>query len=514
MRIESLLTEDAYPHRVDNLRLLDTHISWIVLTGPFAYKIKKPLKLEFLDYSSLEQRKHYCEEELRLNHRWAPELYVEVVPITGDAGKPRIGGEGKPIEYAVKMVQFPQSAQLDVQLEDGLLDEPDLMLVAEMIADKHASATVCDRLTVDDARRLVEHPMLANIEHLESYLPAGDMQALASWTRDNLETLWPAVLERQAGGFVRECHGDLKLTNLVRLSSGIVAYDCVEFSAGLRDIDVISDVSYLMMDLAAREREDLAFVFLNRYLERTGDYAGVRILGLYYVYHALIRAKIAAIRSTERDNDMDRESDLSVVAHYAAVARQWIERGRPCLIAMHGFSGCGKTWLSSRLLTVLLAIRLRSDVERKRRHGLGETEGSGAGIAAGIYDPAARADIYRELAGSAETVLKAGQHAIVDASFLGHQDRQVFMDMAERLGVPFVIVDKHAQPDELRLRLERRAGEEGNASEAGPDVLAYQLQQAEPLEAAELERTVHVQGDAGTDIPAVIAAIREKCDAQ
>jgi aminoglycoside phosphotransferase family enzyme/predicted kinase len=512
LKIESLLSKDVFPHPVDNLRLLDTHISWIILTGPFAYKIKKPLKLEFLDYSSLDKRKHYCEEELRLNRRWAPEIYLEVVPVTGSWQQPRIGGEGEPIEYALKMVEFPGSAQLDVQLEKGRLDESDMLDIAGMIADEHASAMKCDQLTEDDARTLVEHPMLANIEHLKVYLPAGEAEFLENWTRANIQALWPVVLERQADGYIRECHGDLKLSNLVRLSSGIVAYDCVEFSAELRNIDVISDVTFLMMDLAARDREDLGFVFLNRYLECTGDYAGVRVLALYYVYHALIRAKIAAIRSTERDNDIDRDCDLLVVAHYAGVARRWIERARPCLVVMHGLSGCGKTWLSDRLLARLPAIRLRSDIERKRRFGLGETEESGAGIGAGIYEPAARAKIYRELAEMAECVLSTGQHTIVDAAFLGREDRQLFRDLAERLEVPFVIVDVQAQPDELRRRLERRSAEGADASEAGVDILSYQQEHAEPLDTAELECTVSVSSDTNLDVSAVVAAIKKRRD--
>jgi aminoglycoside phosphotransferase family enzyme/predicted kinase len=512
LKIESLLSKDVFPHPVDNLRLLDTHISWIILTGPFAYKIKKPLKLEFLDYSSLEMRKHYCEEELRLNRRWAPQIYLEVVPVTGSPQQPRIGGEGQAIEYALKMVEFPASAQLDVQLDNGRLDESDMLDIAGMIAGKHASAMKCDHLTADDAKTLVEHPMLANIEHLRDYLATSDADLLENWTRENLQALWPIVLARQDGGFIRECHGDLKLSNLVRLSSGIVAYDCVEFSAELRNIDVISDVTFLMMDLAARDREDLGFVFLNRYLECTGDYAGVRVLGLYYVYHALIRAKIAAIRSTERDNGIDRDCDLVVVAHYVGVAQRWIERARPCLVVMHGFSGCGKTWLSDRLLARLPAIRLRSDIERKRRYGLGETEKSGAGIGSGIYEPAARADIYRELAEMAECVLSSGHHTIADASFLSREDRRLFRDMAERLEVPLVVVDVQAQPDELRRRLERRAGESADASEAGVDILSYQQEHAEPLGTEELGLTVTVSSDASVDVSAVAAAIKERCD--
>ena len=176
-------------------------------------------------------------------------------------------------------------------------------------------------------------------------------------------------MQRQRDGFVRECHGDLHLRNLVRLPSGIVAFDCVEFSTELRNIDVISDVSFLVMDLVARGRQDLAYLFINRYLECTGDYAGMSVFGLYYVYHALIRAKVAAIRSVERTDETGRQHDLEEMAHCCAVARRWSESRTPLLIVMHGFSGSGKTTLSETLMSRLPAIRVRSDIERKREHG-------------------------------------------------------------------------------------------------------------------------------------------------
>ena len=176
--IKALLGEGAYPHPVSNLRLLNTHISWVILTGPYAYKIKKPLELEFLDYSTLARRKHFCEEELRLNGRWAPELYIDVVAITGSFDEPRVGGEGEPMEYAVRMHQFPQQAQLDVQLEKGLLDEDDMLALAEMIAGKHEGAQVCRGLGPDDVRDLIRHPMLENIEHLRNFMTGEDLEPL------------------------------------------------------------------------------------------------------------------------------------------------------------------------------------------------------------------------------------------------------------------------------------------------------------------------------------------------
>jgi aminoglycoside phosphotransferase family enzyme/gluconate kinase len=505
--IESLLHGMAYPHSVNNIRLLETHISWVILTGSFAYKIKKPIKLEFLDFSSLERRKYFCDEELRLNRRWAAELYLDVVPICGTFEKPLVGGTGSPVEYAVKMLQFPQSAQLDAQLDAGLLVEADMVELAEMVARQHSLATVYAQPDAEVAFESVQHPMLENITHLKSHISRDALQSLSEWTDSNLQDLQATLIQRQEDGFIRECHGDLHLRNLVRLPSGIAAFDCVEFSPELRNIDVISDVSFLLMDLVARERQDLGYRFLNRYLERTGDYPGMAVLGLYFVYHALIRAKIAAIRSIERTREVERQRDLEEMAHCCSVARQWIEPHRPCLIAMHGFSGSGKTVLSQQLILRLPAIRVRSDIERKRRYDLEETQRSGAGIGKGIYDPRARADIYEDLAAAAEALLRLGQHAIVDASFLKRKDRQHFQELADRLDANFVIVETCAEPDELLRRVQQRRRDAGDASEADANVLKYQYKNAEPLNAGERAWTITVATDAEVDVRAIVRQI-------
>lgn len=505
--IASLLHETVYPHPVDNIRLLETHISWVILTGSFAYKIKKPIKLEFLDFSSLERRKHFCDEELRLNRRWAPELYLDVVPICGSFEEPVVGGTGFPIEYAVKMVQFPQIAQLDAQLDAGLLVDADMVELAEMVAAQHGLAAVFDQLPAEEALELVRHPMLENIEHLKGHVSRDELQSLSSWTSENLQDLQATLMQRQDNGCIRECHGDLHLRNLVRLSSGIAAFDCVEFSAELRYIDVISDVAFLVMDLIARERQDLAYLFLNRYLECTGDYAGMSVFGLYYVYHALIRAKIAAIRSIERTDEAYRQRDQEEMAHFCSVASRWIVPRRPCLIAMHGFSGSGKTCLSQTLISRLPAIRVRSDIERKREYGLEETEGSGAPVGKGIYDPRARSDIYESLAAAAETSLRLGQHVIADASFLHRKDRQRLQVLAKRLDADFIIVDTRAETDELLRRVQLRQRDAGDASEADADVLQYQFENADPLDAEELAWTIAVATDGDVNACTVMEQI-------
>lgn len=506
--IEALKKSESYPHPVSSLDVIETHISWVVLTGQFAYKIKKAVDLGFLDFSTLERRQHYCEEELRLNRQWAPSLYLSVVPIRGSYDHPVVDGNGKTIEYAVKMTQFPQSSQLDKQLAAGLLHFDDLNQLAETVAAYHAKARVIEYADARESVRKVRVPMLENFAPVEQAIDMDLLTRVQKWTATQLRELKPVLVERRMNEFVRECHGDLHLTNLVRLPEGIVAFDCVEFSADLRNIDVLSDVAFLVMDLVAGARQDLAYAFLNRYLEVTGDYNGMRVFGLYFVYHCMILAKVAAIRSTDRAEVEERRHDIEQVKHNLAVAVRWIDATRPVLIAMHGYSGSGKTWLSSRLMTLIPGIRVRSDIERKRLFGLDETASSQSKPGEGIYADRSSTRVYEKLIETAEGLLDAGFNVIIDASFLRKEDRQVLATMARRTCVAKVFVETIAGRRVLEQRLRQRRTEGRDASEADTEILNLQLDAADPLGADELERTVSVPTDGTVDADQIIKSIR------
>ena len=506
--IASLLRPDAYPHPTTSFELLETHISWVVLTGSYAYKIKKSVCLDFLDFSSLEKRQHYCEEELRLNHRMAPMLYLEVVPICGSAKHPIVEGRGTAIEYAVKMRQFPQSAQLDKQLDAGLLHEHDVEALAETIACYHREASVIPFTSASEALQLVKAPMLDNFAPIRASVDMRAVRRIQAWTEESLQTHEGLLIERHKSGYVRECHGDLHLANLVRLADGIVAFDCVEFSAALRNIDVISDIAFLAMDLVARARQDLAAIFMNRYLEHSGDYAGMTVFGLYFVYHAMIRAKVAAVRSTEISGDSERQHEIEQLKHYLAVALRWTKRPKPQLIAMHGYSGSGKTWLSTELLSRLPAIRVRTDIERKRNQDVEDTRRSAARPGEGDYTDSARSDVYGKMMGLIRQLLTAGYNVIADASFLSSVDRELISKEASRSGVSLVFIDAKASDDELQRRLRDRNAAGGDASEATGDVLVYQREHADALSATELLQTVPVVTDQEFEVDLIIKAIK------
>lgn len=487
LNLAALLRPEAYRHPVGSVRLVETHVSWVLLTGAWAYKIKKPLRLDFLDYSTAELRRRACLEELRLNRRCAPGLYAAVVPLTGTPAQPVLDGEGAAFDYAVKMREFPQQAQLDRLLASGRLGDPDMDALAVWLAAFHDAAP---RAGPDlphgrpAAVRAATHDTLALLRGAPDPTPRDAAWALLKWADAQERALEPLMARRRREGRVREVHGDLHLANLVRMPAGIVAFDCIEFSEPLRWIDVINDLAFTTMDLRFRGRRDLASRLLNRYLEGTGDYEGVRLLRYYEVYRALVRAEVAAIRAGEVAASA-REAALRERDAYLAWARERSagHAGSPLLVLMHGVTGAGKSWLSERLAPRLPAVRLRSDVERRRVHGLSRHQPSGSGLDADLYSAAASARTYARLVELARALLRAGEHAIVDAAFLRRSDRQAFQRLARELGARFAIVTCSAPVLELERRIAARG--RSDTSEGSVAVLARQLTRADALDEAE-----------------------------
>ncbi|MDH5536060.1 MAG: AAA family ATPase [Betaproteobacteria bacterium] len=498
--IAALSRREAYPHAVGTVRLEETHISWVLLTGDWAYKIKKPVDLGFLDFSTLEARKGFCDDELRLNRRFAPGLYDSVVAITGTPEKPRIGGSGPALEYAVKMRQFPQDALLGRLLERGTLAPPDIDQLADAIAGFHAAAAPVPGDRPYGTPQHVLAPVMENFHQIR--VAVGDamdraaLRALEIWSTDAFQRLRARFAQRRDEACVRECHGDLHLGNIVRIGDRLMPFDCIEFSPALRWIDVMSEAAFLAMDLAHRQRPDLAWRMLNRYLETTGDYRGLDVLGFYWVYRALVRAKIHAIRAAQLAAGRGDTGEILAGYHsYIDLAARFTRPRRPALMITHGLSGSGKTTATQSLLETLGAFRVRSDVERKRLHGLAPLAATQSGVGAGIYSPAANAATYGHLRDLANSILKAGLPVIVDAAFLKRTERDAFRSLAAGLAVPFLILDCSAPESVLRERITAREREGQDASEADIAVLEHQIASAEALEPDERAHTVRVGND-------------------
>jgi uncharacterized protein len=465
--------------------VIETHISWVLLTGAFAYKFKKAVDLGFLDFTTLGRRRHFCEEELRLNRRLAPALYLDVVAINGTNETPVVDGAGPPIEYAVKMREFPQAALASHVLERHALTSAHIDALAADVAAFHGRVAVA---RTDGAFGLPDGILdiaLANFDATRAAAddPAerADLDALCDWTRREHATHTPLFARRRALGFIRECHGDLHLGNMVLQDDRLTVFDCIEFNDRLRWIDVMSEVAFVVMDLADRGAPALAHRFLNAYLEITGDYAGLPTLPFYLTYRAVVRAKVTRLRLTQMAAGAAKDVLAAEYRGYLALARRFARPPRPAIAIAHGLSGCGKTTLTQEFLELTGAVRIRTDVERKRLHGLPPDARTGSGIARGLYAADATRATYERVCSDARCVVAAGDIAVVDATFLQRWQRDMFRLLAAELRVPFVIVDFTAKVAMLRDRLARRAVQGGGASDADVAVLAHQLRTQEPL---------------------------------
>jgi aminoglycoside phosphotransferase family enzyme/predicted kinase len=487
--IRSLRDPACYDHPAGPVRVIETHISWILLTGEFAYKIKKPLDLGFLDFSSLDKRLHACCDEVQLNRRLAPDIYLDVVPITGTPAAPRINGSGEAFEYAVKMRQFAADATLDRLDAEGGLSARHVETIAATVARFHLDA--CARAAADSpwgSPDAIWRPVAQNFAQIAPRLadPADRtlLDALHRWSETEHARLAPLMAARKRDGFVRECHGDLHLGNLAWIDDRLLVFDCIEFNPELRWIDIQSEIAFAWMDLLQRGHADLAWLLLNRWLEATGDYAGLPLLRYYTVYRALVRAKVAAIRSVQTAGT-ERDTAHADVRALLKLATTLTQPAPPHLAITHGLSGSGKTTVTQKLMQSPGAIRLRSDVERKRLAGLDALAKSGSGVGENLYAADATRRTYEHLARLAGDLLDVGWPVIVDATFTARWQRDLLRDVAHARKLEFRILDFPVPLATLRERIVQRSRAGNDASEADLAVLQHQIETEEPLGADE-----------------------------
>jgi aminoglycoside phosphotransferase family enzyme/predicted kinase len=510
--IQSLETSADFDHPVDQFEIVETHISYILLTGPYAYKFKKPVDLGFLDFSTLNKRKHYCEEELRLNGRHAAELYQDVITITGDEQSPVINGKGPTLEYAVKIVQFDRNLELDkLIVKEGLT--PTLIdKLATVIAAFHKEAKVADEKSDAGSLTYIWHPVAENFSQIKARLHndrlySERLESLAQWSEAEFEKLRHAFKVRKAQGFVRECHGDMHLGNIVLINNEPVIFDCIEFSEYLRWIDVINDIAFLVMDLDEHECPELSYRLLNAYLEHTGDYAGLDVLHFYLVYRAVVLAKVACIRLDQEHHDKQAQSNYQ---HYIDMACTYTEQQQAVLFMTYGVSSSGKTTVSQSLLERWGAIRIRSDLERKELQGLAADAKTGSPVGGGLYSPENTQRTYNKLSGLSIDLLNAGYSVIVDATFLQACYRRDFIELAYACNVSFVILHCRASEERLKKRIQQRHVKGDDASEADLNVLAHQLETLEPLNDDEKQFCVTIDTDQELDIDTILTTIKSE----
>lgn len=483
-----------YDHATAQFTLIETHISWVLLTGSFAYKIKKPAAFGFLDFSSLAQRKKFCDLEVTLNRRLAPYLYEGVVPISGSPAAPRLNDNSDPFEYSVKMKQFSQNDLFDTLSQDQQLTAQHMQAVARQLAEFHGRVECCPQHSDYGSAQQIRCQVQQNFDPIRSLLVEAEalapLQAIERWAWQAWKNAQPIMVERKQQGFIRACHGDLHLGNIALWTQNVALFDCIEFNESLRWIDTMADLGFLLMDLEARQLHGLAATVLDTYLEYSGDYCGLALLRFYKSYRAMVRARVALLRRSQEALEPSAGDALYCqYQRYVDLAAGYCREPAPFLIMMHGLSGSGKSTVSEYIVQHHQAIRLRSDVERKRLFGLRADESS-AQAGQDIYSLAVNEKTYQRLTRLTRYLLSHACAVVVDSAALKEEERQLFCAIAGQLSVPFLVIDCQAPEAELRQRIRQRQHNSHEASEATVDILRQQQAWLEPLTAREQPYTL------------------------
>lgn len=480
--IQQMLQPGFYPHPVkEPIQLDQTHISYVLLTGDYVYKLKKPVNFGFLDFSTLDKRQHFCAEELRLNQRGAPELYLEVLPITQDEEENQfyLGGTGQVVEYTLKMRQFPQEALFIKLFEQGQLGETRMEELGRVVAQYHAKAPTNDYIRTFGQVHQVREAIDENYRQTEKYIGGPQTQAQFEETKQYTDGFFAQRLQafasRIENNWIRECHGDLHLKNICCWQDKILLFDCIEFNEQFRFVDVMYDVAFTVMDLEARQRKDLGNAFLNTYVEQTGDWEGLQVLPLYLSRQAYVRAKVNSLLLDDPGVDAAaKEEARTTAAQYYHLAWQYTKPKQGQLILMSGLSGSGKSTIARQLARQLGAIHIRSDAVRKHLGGIGLTERGGDDL----YTPAMSQKTYGRLLELGIMLATEGFSVILDAKYDRQQLRMDAKARAQSHQLPLQILHCTAPLEVLRDRLTSRTGD---IADATADLLAGQQAAAEPF---------------------------------
>jgi aminoglycoside phosphotransferase family enzyme/predicted kinase len=494
--IAALADPAAYPHPAGTVEVHQTHISVVFLAGDFAYKIKKPVSLGFLDFSTLERRKHFCAEEVRLNRRLAPHVYLGMVPITSASDRLCVGGAGPVVEWAVQMKRLPATATLESRLIRGELQPETLRTLAQRLAAFYRQADHNEEITSFGRFDIVAANLRENFQqtapHIGMTVEAGVHERVRTLTEQHLHAQRPLMEARAAQGVPRDTHGDLHLDHVylfpdVPPPGDLLMIDCIEFAERLRYADPVADMAFLAMDLAFHGRRDLAQIFTDAYFEAAQDDGGRMLLPLYTAYRAVVRAKVEAMELSEREIDTRERmaAQARAGAHWLlALGELEAPQHRPALVMLGGLPGTGKSTLAQALGRAANFQLLRSDVIRKELAGPGA---SSKELGKGIYDASWNERTYAEMLHRADECWRHGGRVLIDAGFRAESQREQFLHAALRWCVPAVFLHCQAHAAVVRARLQAR---HGDASDADWHIHQALAQTWQPF-APPTERVVH-----------------------
>ncbi len=501
--IAAMSNPDFYPHKPKSVELVQTHISYVFIAGDIVYKVKKPMNFGFLDFTTLEKRKYYCEEELRLNRRLAPGVYLEVAAIYGDKKTGFSLNSGAAIiDYAVVMKKLPQDKMLKTLLAQGDVDEKIMDKVAAKIAFFHAGAQTGGRINEMGRLKTIRHNHEENFAQTEKYINTVIPDYQYGFIRDYVNCFLKAnetLLEKRvAQGKIRDGHGDLHLEHIC-VDEDIIIFDCIEFNERFRFADVAAEVAFLTMDLDFNGYTSYAESFTDSYLKYSGDTDMLKLLDFYRCYYAYVRGKVISFRLDQKEIAEKEPKEISeTAARYFDFSYNYAARlEKPVLILTAGLMGSGKSYQARTLAKILGARIIRTDVLRKEMLNIEPTQSRKENFGQGIYSEESSRLTYDKVYDIAATYLRQGKPVIIDASFKKREERKKACALAQSLGVPFYIIEC-ACPDEVtKKRLDKRARENDNISDGRWEIFHQQKEDFDTVD--EFPPDIHFKIDTSAD---------------
>jgi uncharacterized protein len=487
--VAAMLEPAFYPKPPGEVTYKETHISHLFFAGDLVYKVKKPVRYSFLDFSTLAARRHYLQEELRLNRRLAPSVYLGVMPISLEESGWRLGGWAEPCEYTLVMRRLPEKRMLPFLLETGQVTPQMMRDAARVLAAFHRGAEKVAGIDRSQYLAGIERQWRENCSELEPWVGAGSdraaLRAIEQCGMEFIEAHESLLMRRAAEGWIRDVHGDLHAEHICFAPEGIEIFDCIEFNEALRRCDLALEIAFLTMDLSVRGGEALRGPFVARYVELMEDPDLPLLLPFFECHRALVRAKVHALRARAWNEE---------AARYFAHARRFTWAGlKPFVVILCGFSGSGKSTLARALGGRLGMAVINSDVVRKT---LATKSGpQAAPLNRGIYDARMTQRTYARMARDAAERIHAGEGAILDATFGRREQREKIIRLAEKHGIPLLVIRCLASEATTARRLRLRSATGSDFSDAGWEVYAAQTAAYEPMEEIKADRRLELDTD-------------------
>ena len=438
---ENLKKPEFFGSGVKSVNIIQTHISYVALTGKYAYKVKKPVDFGFLDFSTIEKRKHFCEEELRLNKRLCPDIYLDVLPITQKNGELKLNGDGEIVDYAVKMKEFSQDGIMTKLLEQGKIGRETIENICDILVNFYNSEQHSKEVDSYGELDAVKKNINENFEQTESVIditiPNGTYKYIKKIASKFLEEKKDIFEKRIAGGHIHDCHGDLHSGNIVVSDENIHIFDCIEFNKRFRYCDVASDIGFLAMDLDYMNHPYLSSYLMRKYIEKSKDIGILDMLNFYKSYRAYVRGKVIGFRLNDPNISKDEKQDIidttkkyfDLSSYYASLFSIDLKNKKPLLFIVGGLTGTGKSTLSLKISVDYRAHNINTDVVRKELAGIDKFERHHDEIDTGLYSPERIDYTYEQVMKKSADFLKNGENVVLDATF----QKKKYREMAKKI---------------------------------------------------------------------------------